>query len=105
VLNTALMIKPEKDGFEATYDATTWIPDVAEGVAARGAMLRPAISTSRSGPSIPVEDMRAFANRPDGRRTPGILATTRYRHQAASGDAAVPKENGLGDRYRGSDEL
>lgn len=36
VLDTALMIKPERDGFEATYDAATWILDVADGAAARG---------------------------------------------------------------------
>ncbi len=36
VLHTALMIKPERDGFEASYDAATWILDVADGAAARG---------------------------------------------------------------------
>ena len=34
VLNTALMIKPERDGFEAAYDAASWILDVADGAAA-----------------------------------------------------------------------
>jgi len=36
VLNTALMVKPERDGFEAAYDAATWMLDVADGAAARG---------------------------------------------------------------------
>jgi hypothetical protein len=36
VLNTALMIRPQRDGFEASYDAAAWILDVADGAAARG---------------------------------------------------------------------
>jgi hypothetical protein len=36
VLNTALMIKPGRDGFEAAYDAASWMLDVAEGAAANG---------------------------------------------------------------------
>ena len=36
VLNTALMIKPERDGFEASYDAAIWALDVADGAAKSG---------------------------------------------------------------------
>jgi hypothetical protein len=36
VLHTALMIRPARDGFEASYDAAGWILDVADGAAARG---------------------------------------------------------------------
>ncbi len=36
VLNTALMTRPQRDGFEATYDAATWVLDVADGAAAHG---------------------------------------------------------------------
>lgn len=30
-MSTALMIKPEKQGFEATYNAAIWILEVADG--------------------------------------------------------------------------
>jgi hypothetical protein len=36
VISTSLMIKPEKQGFEATYDAATWILEVADGAAGQG---------------------------------------------------------------------
>ena len=36
VLHTALMTKPQRDGFEAAYDAATWMLDVADGAAAYG---------------------------------------------------------------------
>lgn len=36
VLNTALMIKPERQGFEAAYDAASWILEVADGAGALG---------------------------------------------------------------------
>jgi hypothetical protein len=36
VISTSMMIKPEKQGFEATYDAATWILEVADGAAGQG---------------------------------------------------------------------
>ncbi|HVM80312.1 MAG TPA: hypothetical protein VMU06_14910 [Stellaceae bacterium] len=36
VLDTALMITPQKQGFPASYDAARWMLEVADGASARG---------------------------------------------------------------------